>query len=44
MESKPKVPRQIPGKGLIKVFKKMNRKVRKANTVMNWIDRLPIPY
>jgi hypothetical protein len=44
MESKPKVPRQIPGKGLLKVFKKMNRKVRKANTVMNWIDRLPIPY
>ena len=44
MESEPKAPRQIPGKGLIKAFKKMNRKVRKANTVMNWIDHLPIPH
>jgi hypothetical protein len=44
MESKPKPLRQIPGQGLIKAFKKMNRKVRKANTVMNWIDLLPIPH
>ena len=44
MESKPKPARQIPGKGLIKAFKKMNRKVRKANTLMNWIDLLPIPH
>ena len=42
MESKPKAPRQIPGKGLIKAFKKMNRKMRKANTIMNFIDRFPI--
>lgn len=44
MESKPKPPRKIPGQGLIKAFKKMNRKVRKGNTVLNWIDRFPIPY
>jgi hypothetical protein len=44
MESKPKLPRKVPGQGLIKAFKKMNRKIRKANTIMNWIDRLPIRY
>jgi hypothetical protein len=41
MESKPKKPL---GSGLVKAFKKMNRKVRKGNTVLNWIDRFPIPY